>query len=99
MTKETAELAEVTAHAFGNELGKLAASEALKNFWGAAKHEVGPAIGAVTGAGLAGAVGIDPLAGAAAGYGLGASHDIVKALREKRMKSLVARRPDIGGGI
>lgn len=95
MTDETAELAAVTAAAFRDELQKLAASEALKNFWGAAKHEIGPAIGAVTGAGLAGAAGIDPLAGAAAGYGLGASHDIVKALREKRMKSLAPKSPTL----
>jgi hypothetical protein len=70
-----------------DELQKLSAAGALGNFWEGAKHELGPALGAVGGAGVAKMVGIDPLAGAAAGYGLGATGDIVKAIKEKRMAS------------
>lgn len=82
-----------------DELQKLGAAGALGNFWEGAKHELGPALGAVGGAGVAKMVGVDPLAGAAAGYGLGASGDIIKAVKEKRMAARVARSPNIGGGI
>lgn len=86
--------------AFADRLCKSAAAgKVLTDFWHGAKHEIGPAIGAVTGAGIAKATGIDPLAGAAAGYGLGATGDIVKALKEKRLASRLGRMPDVGGGI
>jgi hypothetical protein len=81
------------------ELQKLSAAGSLGNFWEGAKHELGPALGAVGGAGVAKMVGVDPLAGAAAGYGLGASGDIVKAIKEKRMAAKAARMPNLGGGI
>lgn len=93
------DLAAVTAAAFYDEFSKLSAAGALGKFWDGAKHEIGPALGAVAGAGTAKALGVDPLAGAAAGYGLGATGDIVKAIREKRLASTLAKRPDIGGGI
>lgn len=76
-----------------------ATGSALGKFWQGAKHEVGPALGAVTGAGLAKATGFDPLAGAAAGYGLGAAPDIVHAIKEKRLAAMLAKKPDIAGGI
>ena len=99
MANETPDLAAITAAAFMDEFSKLSASAGMKAFLEGAKHEVGPALGAVTGAGLAKATGFDPLAGAAAGYGLGAMPDIVHAVREKRLASMMAKRPDIGGGI
>jgi len=78
--------------AFSDHLCKnAAASKALSEFWHGAKHEIGPAIGAVTGAGIAKATGIDPLAGAAAGYGLGAGPDIVRAIKEKRLAARMAQ--------
>lgn len=82
-----------------DELRKLSAAGALGNFWEGAKHELGPALGAVGGAGVAKMVGVDPLAGAAAGYGLGATGDIVKAVKEKRLASRLAHSANIGGGI
>lgn len=99
MAEMTSDLAAVTAAAFYDELSKLAAAGSLGRFWEGAKHEIGPALGAVGGAGVAKMVGVDPLAGAAAGYGLGATGDIVKAIKEKRLASALARRPDVGGGI
>lgn len=57
----------------------------VKAFIEGAKHEVGPALGATIGAGTAKALGIDPLAGAGAGYGLGSVPDIVHAIRQKRL--------------
>lgn len=65
--------------AFRDELAKIASSEPtkLKKFWDAAKHEVGPAIGATAGAGLAAAYDKNPLAGAAIGYGAGAMPDLI----------------------
>jgi len=84
----------VRMSAFTDQLCKnAAAGNALSEFWHGAKHEIGPAIGAVTGAGIAKATGIDPLAGAAAGYGLGAGPDIVRAIREKRLASRLAKVP------
>lgn len=83
--------------AFADQLCKSAAAgKVLTDFWHGAKHELGPAIGAVAGAGVAKATGIDPLAGAAAGYGLGATGDIVKAIKEKRLASKLVKMP--GGG-
>lgn len=99
MAELTQDLAAVTAAAFYDELSKLSAAGALGKFWDGAKHELGPAIGAVGGAGVAKVVGMDPLAGAAAGYGLGASGDIVKAIKEKRLAASLARSADVGGGI
>lgn len=78
-------LTPVVMQAFASEMSKLALSGNMARFVEGAKHEVGPALGAVLGAGTAKVVGIDPLAGAAAGYGLGASGDIVKALRKKSL--------------
>lgn len=79
------------------ELQKLGgAGGTLAKFWDGAKHEAGPALGAIGGAGLAKVVGIDPLAGAAAGYGLGATGDIVKALKERKaLKTMNTHGPGI----
>jgi len=55
----------------------------LKNFISGAAHEAGPALGATLGAGLAKAYGVDTLAGAAAGYGLGSLHDVVHGIRHR----------------
>lgn len=89
-----------TAAAFmRDELQKLSAAGALGNFWEGAKHELGPALGAVTGAGVAKATGFDPLAGAAAGYGLGATPDIIHAIKEKRLAGKLSRTANVGGGI
>lgn len=78
-------LTPVVMQAFASEMSKIALSGNVAKFLEGAKHEVGPAMGAVLGAGTAKVIGIDPLAGAAAGYGLGASGDIVKALRKKSL--------------
>ncbi len=51
-----------------------------------AKGEFGPAVGAVLGAGTAKVLGVNPLAGAAAGYGLGAlpgKEGVIHALRHR----------------
>ena len=87
----------VKLNAFSNELSKLAGGGALSEFWHGAKHEIGPALGAVTGAGVAKMTGMDPLAGAAAGYGLGAAPDIVRAVKEKRLAKQVAALHNAGG--
>lgn len=52
-------------------------------FTSAALSEVGPAAGAVLGAGAANMYGVSPLAGAAAGYGLGAIPEIVHSIRHR----------------
>lgn len=54
-----------------------------QRFMHAAKAEVGPAGGAVIGAGLANAYGVSPLAGAAAGYGIGAIPEIIHGIRHR----------------
>jgi hypothetical protein len=76
------------AHAFLDELTKTAGlGETLKQrapkFLEAAKAELGPAAGAVLGAGAANAFGVNPLAGAAAGYGVGAIPEIVHGIRHR----------------
>ena len=86
---------EIPAEYMRDELQKLSAAGAMGNFWEGAKHELGPALGAVGGAGVAKMVGVDPLAGAAAGYGLGATGDIVKAIKEKRLAAQAARTPRV----
>lgn len=53
------------------------------NFRSGAKQEVGPAIGATLGAGVANMYGISPVAGAAAGYGLGSIHELVHGIRNR----------------
>jgi hypothetical protein len=55
----------------------------FQKFVSGVKGEAGPAVGATLGAGLAKAYGIDPLAGAAAGYGIGAIPEVVHALTHK----------------
>jgi len=85
----------IAAEFMRDELQKLGAAGSLGNFWEGAKHELGPALGAVGGAGVAKMVGVDPLAGAAAGYGLGATGDIVKAIKEKRLASKLSRAPAV----
>lgn len=71
-------------------LNKISSGEVaqtrLGNFIHGAKHEAGPAIGATLGAGVAKAYGVDPLAGAAAGYGLGALPDIISSIRSRGVK-------------
>lgn len=46
-----------------------------------AMADLGPAAGSVLGAGVANAYGINPIAGAAAGYGLGAIPEIIHGIR------------------
>ena len=76
---------------FVDEMKKLASdgqsktSSKLQQFMEGAKPEAGPAAGAVIGAGLAHVYGVDPLAGSAAGYGLGSLPGIVKALSKRKL--------------
>lgn len=55
----------------------------FSRFREAAKAEAGPATGAVLGAGVANMYGINPLAGAAAGYGIGAIPEVIHGLRHR----------------
>lgn len=55
----------------------------FSRFREAAKAEAGPATGAVLGAGVANMYGVNPLAGAAAGYGLGAIPEVIHGLRNR----------------
>lgn len=61
------------------------------DFLEGAGHEAGPAAGATIGAGLAKMTGIDPLAGAAAGYGLGATPEIFRAGKAKMLARRAAK--------
>ncbi len=78
---------------FVDEMRKLASdgqsaiktSGKLNEFKEGAGAEAGPATDAVLGAGIAKAYGIDPLAGSAAGYGLGSLPGIVKALAKRKL--------------
>jgi len=63
-----------------------------RNFLSAAKAELGPAVGAVLGAGTANVFGVNPLAGAAAGYGLGAIPEISHSVRERLHQMRAAPR-------
>lgn len=84
-----------TIDSFFDELEKIASGgeapthiptggkEKWKAFKSGVRGEVGPAVGATVGAGLASMYGINPLAGAAAGYGAGALPDIVKGIRDR----------------
>ena len=54
-----------------------------RSFAEGARQEAGPAAGAVLGAGLANAYGISPVAGAAAGYGLGSVPELYHAIRHR----------------
>lgn len=54
-----------------------------QRFATAAKGELGPATGAVLGAGVANMYNINPLAGAAAGYGIGAIPEIIHGIRHR----------------
>lgn len=75
---------------FFDELDKIASHgegslpRGRKGFWQGAKAEVGPAAGAVLGAGLAQAAGISPVVGAAGGYGIGAIPEIVRGIMARR---------------
>jgi len=51
-------------------------------FWSGAKSELGPALGATAGAGLAAAAGMNPLTGAAAGYGAGSLPEVVHGVKK-----------------
>lgn len=83
---------QVLQAAFLDELDKIAsdssfkgaASGKLKLFMEGAKGEFGPALGATLGAGVAKMHGIDPLAGAAAGYGVGALPEVIHGIRHRR---------------
>ena len=55
----------------------------MGKFLHGAKGEFGPAVGATLGAGLAKMYGVDTLAGAAGGYGIGALPEIYHALKHK----------------
>lgn len=81
---------ELLKAAFLDELEKIAISGKLKLFLDGAKHEAGPALGATLGAGAAKAFGVDPLAGAAAGYGLGSIHDVVHGIRNRERPAVHA---------
>ena len=84
--------------AFADQLCKSAAAhKVLSDFWSGAKHELGPAMGAVAGAGVAKATGFDPLEGAAAGYGLGSAPGIIHAIKEKRLASKLSKMPASAG--
>jgi len=74
-----------TANPGGLDSPKLAAvpQGTGKKFWEAAKAELGPAMGAVLGAGTANVFGVNPLAGAAAGYGLGALPEVIHGIRHR----------------
>lgn len=69
----------------GESPTKIPVTKAEK--WKAFRHgvrgEIGPAAGATVGAGLASMFGVNPLAGAAAGYGAGALPDIIMGLKER----------------
>jgi hypothetical protein len=54
-----------------------------RKFTDAAKAEAGPAAGAVVGAGIANMYNVNPLAGAAAGYGIGAIPEIIHGIRHR----------------
>jgi hypothetical protein len=71
-----------TASPSPSAAGSAAESRAQK-FVSGVKGEFFPAAGAIVGAGAGKAFGIDPLAGAAAGYGLGAVPEIVRAIRHR----------------
>jgi len=62
--------------------GEVAKSR-MGKFLHGAKGELGPAIGATLGAGLAKMYGVDTLAGAAGGYGVGALPEIIHAIRHR----------------
>jgi hypothetical protein len=64
------------------KIAGLVPPDAAHNFWHAAKAELGPAVGAVLGAGAANVYGVNPLAGAAAGYGVGAIPEIISSVKE-----------------
>ena len=72
--------------AMHDELKKIAEEAQLRGragFRQGAMAELGPAAGAVMGAGLAQAYGVNPVAGAAGGYGLGALPEIIHGLRHR----------------
>jgi hypothetical protein len=77
----TLEPNQLLKQAFLDELEKIGVNGKMKLFLEGMKHEAGPALGATLGAGAAKMYGIDPLAGAAAGYGVGALPDIVRGVR------------------
>lgn len=57
--------------------------EKWKAFKSGIRGEAGPAAGATLGAGLASMYGVNPLAGAAAGYGVGALPDIIAGIAHR----------------
>lgn len=82
------------ASAFGKTLEQVIQSKLagrVGDFIEGAKHEAGPAAGATLGAGLAKAYGVDPLAGAAAGYGLGAAPEIYHGIKQKMLATAAAK--------
>lgn len=83
-----------TASAFAEELDciiKTKLAGRFGDFIEGAKHEAGPAAGATLGAGIAHAYGVDPLAGAAAGYGLGATPEIYHGIKQKMLANAAKR--------
>lgn len=56
-----------------------------KRFLEGARGELGPAVGATLGAGAANALHVSPVAGAAAGYGLGAIPEIIHGIRHRNV--------------
>lgn len=81
---ELAKLAEAPAGAFSSKpVGKT------QKFMSGAGEELGPALGATLGAGIAKAQGYSPVAGSALGYGLGSIPNLaMTALRKKASASL-----------
>jgi hypothetical protein len=67
----------------GFKTPKFLKSPKMKAFGHGVKHEIGPAMGATVGAGIAKMYGVDPLAGAAAGYGIGALPDIISSIAKR----------------
>jgi hypothetical protein len=55
----------------------------MRRFKEGVRGEAGPAIGATLGAGLASAYNVNPVAGAAAGYGIGAIPEIIHGIRHR----------------
>lgn len=80
----------VSANKLGSAgLGTLASPRLSKTagkgtFWEGAQGEIGPATGATLGAGLASMTGVNPLGGAALGYGVGSLPEmLIKHLKKK----------------
>ena len=68
-----------------------------KNVWEGARGEIGPAAGAVVGAGAAKAMGYNPLSGAALGYGMGSIPELRKDILEHRSAAKAKKIQGLAG--